>query len=83
MRLRVYVEILKNGVQLAPEDPEVVELLSSLLEDSIISAYESVYQDGDLVTTYPTLHATYEQLHRLQGDPNHGWMLWLYAERAQ
>ena len=79
---RVYVEIFKNGVQLAPEDPEVLELLTSLLEDGIISAYESVYQDGNFVVAYPTLHATYDQLQQFQGDPNHGWMLFLYAERV-
>ena len=79
---RVYADIFKNGVQLAASDPEVMEQLSSLLEQGIISAYESVYQDGNFVVAYPTLHATYDQLQNFKADSGHGWMLFLYAEKV-
>ena len=80
---RVYVEIFKDGVQLAADDPEVSELMTSLINDGIVSAIETVYKDEQPVATYDTLHATYGQLQQFQGDPNHGWMLFLYAERAR
>ena len=79
---RVYVEIFKDGVQLAPDDAEVTELMYSLVNDGIVSAIETVYQDKQPIATYNTLHATYDQLQQFQGDPNHGWMLFLYAERV-
>ena len=79
---RVYVEIFKDGVQLAPDDAEVTELMYSLVNQGIVSAIERVYQDNQPVATYDTLHATYDQLQQFQGDPNHGWMLFLYAERV-
>ena len=79
---RVYVDIFKNGVQLAPDDAEVTELMYSLVDQGIVSAIETVYQDKQPVATYNTLHATYDQLQQFQGDPNHGWMLFLYAERV-
>ena len=79
---RVYADIFKDGVQLSASDPEVMEQLSALLEQGIISAYESVYQDGNFVVAYPTLHATYDQLQNFKADSGHGWMLFLYAERV-
>ena len=79
---RVYVEIFKDGVQLAPDDPEVVELMTSLINDGIVSAIETVYQNNQPVATYDTLHATYDQLQNFKADSGHGWMLFLYAERV-
>ena len=79
---RVYVEIFKDGVQLAPDDPEVSELMYSLINDGIVSAIETVYQDNQPVATYNTLHATYDQLRNFKADSAHGWMLFLYAERV-
>ena len=79
---RVYVEIFKDGVQLAPDDPEVSELMTSLINDGIVSAIETVYQNNQPVATYDTLHATYDQLQNFKADSGHGWMLFLYAERV-
>ena len=79
---RVYVDIFKDGVQLAPDDPEVTELMTSLIDQGIVSAIETTYQDKQPVATYNTLHATYDQLQQFQADSAHGWMLWLYAERV-
>ena len=79
---RIYVDIFKDGVQLAPDDSEVEELMTSLLDQGIVLAVETTYQDNQAVATYNTLHATYDQLRQFQADPNHGWMLWLFAERV-
>ena len=86
---RVYVEVFKDGEMLAPDDPEVAELLDMLFRDyGIVTAMETVTAntaDGNagITQTWPTLHATYEQLQSFPADDDHGWMLWLYDERPE
>ena len=83
---RVCVEIFKNGEEtpLPGDDREVAELLSMLSRDyGIVTALEKATDANGKKQVYPTLHATFDQLRRFPGDGDHGWMLYLYGEKAE
>ena len=83
---RVYVDIFKAGAEtpMDGDDKEVAELLGMLSRDyGITTALEKVKDANGKKHVYPTLHATFDQLRRFPGDEDHGWMLFLYGEKAE
>ena len=83
---RVYVDIFKAGAEtpMDGDDKEVAELLGMLSRDyGITTALEKVKDANGKKHVYPTLHATFDQLRRFPGDEDHGWMLFLYDEKAE
>ena len=81
---RVFVDIFADEKQLAPEDPEVAELLREVAGGQDITTAVETYTDADGIEhVYPTMHAAYEQLQNFAADDAHGWMLFLYDERVK
>ena len=83
---RVFVDIFKEGAEtpLDGSDKEVAKLLDMLYRDyGITTALEKVKDANGKKHVYPTLHATFDQLRRFPGDEDHGWMLFLYDEKAE
>ena len=83
---RVFVDIFKDGEETPMDgsDKEVAKLLDMLYRDyGITTALEKVKDANGKKHVYPTLHATFDQLRRFPGDEDHGWMLFLYDEKAE
>ena len=83
---RVFVDIFKEGEETPMDggDKEVAKLLDMLYRDyGITTALEKVKDANGKKHVYPTLHATFDQLRRFPGDEDHGWMLFLYDEKAE
>ena len=83
---RVFVDIFCEGEETPMDggDKEVAKLLDMLYRDyGITTALEKVKDANGKKHVYPTLHATFDQLRRFPGDEDHGWMLFLYDEKAE
>ncbi|MBP5749549.1 MAG: hypothetical protein J6X24_02035 [Firmicutes bacterium] len=83
---RVCADIFPEGAEepLPGDDPEVAELLGMLTRDYGIATKIETYKDASgEKRVLPTLQATFDQLRRFPADEEHGWMLFLYGERAE
>ena len=83
---RVCADIFPDGAEepLPGDDPEVAELLGMLTRDYGIATKIETYKDASgEKRVLPTLQATFDQLRRFPADEEHGWMLFLYGERAE
>ncbi len=80
---RVAADVFRNGERLAPDDPQIAELLAALYRDhGIVTAVETAETADGSRKVFNTIHATYEQLEHFPKDEAHGWMLFLYDEVA-
>ncbi len=80
-KYRVFVDLFRDGQPVPQDSEEAQQERERLASLGYIVATETVFENGERVGTFFTLHATREELEAL--DPGgYGYMLFLYHERV-